>query len=301
MVLPSSRSTTLSTTSSLNFLQKRTSPFSLSPEPPSSSGCSSPRQCFPCRVSMPHKCFYYYLVGHLFTLMYDLLNYKEKILSGLKCVFVLKEPSTFLFSWSMKDSHHQGTRKRKEQSFLSPFIPSSNQVALLGALRYLSGNQFGGEGCSLARKQGGGNEKQTPRALGKRNWECRGSGTRERRWLMKCWWKSFSTWRRAGVRAWCAPGESSVGCAPSTKPRSHLAPVFILLQVPEYLLCPVSGSFGKEMDACVKMPGRGFPCKKGPSRGPSCGAWLLFGLCSWKLSPVLAQLGYFGHFKLIPI
>lgn len=118
---------------------------------------------------------------------------------------------------------------------------------------------------------------------------------------MKCWWKSFSTWRRAGVRAWCAPGESSVGCAPSTKPRSHLAPVFILLQVPEDLLCLVSGSFGREMDACVKMPGRGFPCKKGPSGGPSCGAWLLFGLCSWKLSPVLAQLGYFGHFKLIPI
>lgn len=220
---------------------------------------------------MPHKCFYYYLVGHLFTLMYDLLNYKEKILSGLKGVFVLKEASTFLFSWSMKDSHHQGTRKRKERSFISPFIPSSNQVALLGALRYLSGNQFGGEGCSLARKQGGGNEKQTLRALGKRNWECHGLGTRERRWLMKCWWKSFGTWRRAGVRAWRAAGESSMGCAPSTEPRSHLAPVLILLQVPEDLLCLVSGSFGREMDVCVKCLEGGSRARRVPPGVPPAG------------------------------
>lgn len=95
--------------------------------------------------------------------------------------------------------------------------------------------------------------------------------------------------------------ESSVGCAPSTELRSHLAPVFFFLQVPEGLLGLVSGCFGREMDACVKMPGSGFLCKKGPSGGPSCGAWLLFGLHSGKLGPVLAQLGYFGHFKMFPV
>lgn len=78
----------ISTTSSPDFLKKRINHFILFPEPASAplpQAVLHQSNAFPApgKALDGSQIIFYYLIGHSFTSMYNLLNYKEKFFSAL--------------------------------------------------------------------------------------------------------------------------------------------------------------------------------------------------------------------------